>query len=149
METRYTYSPQGRVVERQFRQDGADYSRETWAYDSLGRVARHVTYDRGTLWGVEHSRYWRVEGGSRCDRTWSTTATPPRPGDAPPGETPPHTVSTYYDAQQREVRQVSVGEPGAVPEVVLTRYDAQGRVQQVQSLNETGGPRTTLVYSYP
>lgn len=149
-ETRYSYSPQGQVVERQFRLDQADYSRETWAYDSLGRIARHASYDKGTLRGVAHYRYWRVEGGSRYDRTWSTTDTHPGPVlTSPPGETPPHTVSTYCDAQQREIRQVSVGEPGAVPVVVLTRYDARGRVQQVQTQTPTGEPHSTLVYSYP
>ena len=148
-ETRYTYSPQGQVVEEAVALNHADYSRDTWAYDSLGRRARHAVYDGGKLRGIDSYRYWCVAESSRCDRTWSDTDTPARPGETPPGETPPHTVSTYFDAQRRVVRRVSVGEPGAAPEVVLTRYDAQGRVQQVQTLNPTGEPRTTLVYSYP
>jgi hypothetical protein len=149
-ETRYTYSAQGQVVEKQFVRDQQPYSRDTWAYDSLGRIARHAIYDGGTLRGIYFYRYWRMAGGSRCDQLWSTTDTPPGPGPAsPPDQTPPYTVSTYSDAQQREVKRVSVGEAGAVPEVVVTRYDAQGRVQQVQTLTPTGEPRTTLVYSYP
>ncbi|WP_375437686.1 hypothetical protein [uncultured Hymenobacter sp.] len=150
---RYTYSPQGHLaeeVEAYGMPDPTDHSRHTWAYDSLGRPARHAIFDGETLRAVAHYRYWTVAGGSRCDQTWSDTEAPVRPGEAAsPAETPPHTVSTYFDAQQRPVKQVSLREPGQAAEVVLTTYDAEGRPHQQQTLDATGEPGDTWLYTYP
>lgn len=149
-ETRYAYSPLGHKVDRQFLVDQTDHSRDTWAYDSLGRIIRHAYFDGGKLRGVEHHHYWPLAEGSRCDRTWSDTDAAPGPVAVPqPGETPPHTVTTYFDRQQRQVRQVSKQAPGQAAEVIRMTYDAQGRLHLVQTLAVTGGPGTSMVYSYP
>jgi hypothetical protein len=150
---RYTYSPQGHlveVVEAAGMPDPADQSRQTWAYDSLGRPTRHALFDGDTLRAVAHYRYWTLAGGSRCDQTWSDTEAPVRLGEAaPPAETPPHTVSTYFDAQQRPVQQVRQPERGQAAEVVRTSYDTQGRPHQQQTLDATGEPGDTWLYTYP
>lgn len=150
---RYTYSPQGHLVEvvaAYGEPELTEHSRDTWAYDSLGRPTRHAIFDEDKLRGVAHYRYWIVAGGSRCDQTWSDTEAPTGPGEAaPPAETPPHTETTYFDAQQRPVKHVRQQEPGRAAEVVLTTYDAQGRPHQQQTLNATGEPDDTWLYTYP
>ena len=145
----YGYDAQGHRVS--YNAPTLHYSsqnRYTWAYDSLGRLSKHTSYDRERVLWVEDYTYF--PGGHRFTRTWYDEA------DGGPAQLKPQNkgywpqYATVYQCNEHGQVKVeeTTSEKGVLSSRTLRYYNAQQQLVKTVYQNEKSEVKLTHLFVY-
>lgn len=144
----YSYNTAGQVVLYDATQlHFSSQNRYTWAYDSLGRIAKHSSFDNNRRLSADEYHYF--DGGYSFVQTWYDYDGNPKQLKTEAWEYSPvytHTFTT--DSKGRVLKEVVTTEKGETLSTETTAYNADGRISRTVYYNGKGEPEITHIYVY-